>query len=203
MACARQWISKRAEYATSQRRRPRDHIVRLRRAVCNGHTPTTRVQNNREKRPGLFIMTSGPKNSCNEPILQPSLASIPDQPKIPAHEVPPSLQPPYHARKLVLSIQAIQHRQHAACRSGDADIRDDRLPRQTPRRRMTWERCRRLERDAGDRCPQIRHGSELDANAHRHRQAQPACIYVRLDFVPLLSEVEIGFSGHEDAGDVI
>lgn len=68
---------------------------------------------------------------------------------------------------------------------------------------MTWKRCRRFERDASDCSPQVGYGAELDADAHRHRQAQPARIHVRLHFMPLLGEVEIGFCSDKDARNVI
>jgi len=54
-----------------------------------------------------------------------------------------------------------------------------------------------------DRIPDASQLSRLHAHRNWHPQAQSSTVVIRLDFVALLSKIEVGFGRHKERGDVI
>ena len=61
----------------------------------------------------------------------------------------------------------------------------------------------RVQSHPGDAQPQVRRVSQPRTDRHGRRQTQSAAVHVGLNFMSLLSEIEIGFGSYKDGGNVI
>lgn len=61
----------------------------------------------------------------------------------------------------------------------------------------------RVHGDPNDRIPDASQLSRFDAYGYWYPQAQSPTVVIRLDFVALLREVEVGLGRHEEGRDVV